>query len=187
MHRRHQHDDEGDACPAGQRGHRAAGDVEVGEHADEAEEDGGEADDPDDARRVGVLPAEEHVDDHAGQQREDREAREPDGGDKPERLGQGLADADAGAGGGDKLREGHGHQRPGQEHRDVAGRRPGRVEAGRQVDEEMAGQEYVDPAQRRAPGERADRQHGVAQGDQHRVEPPSRTPPCARSGGGPRS
>ena len=43
------------------------------------EEDGGEGDDPDDARGVGVLRAEEHLDHYAGHSGQDREGRERDG------------------------------------------------------------------------------------------------------------
>ena len=172
MQHGHQHPYECDPGPAVQRGHRAPGDVEVGEHADDAEEDGDEGDDPDDARGAGVLRAEEHVDDYSGHCGKDREGREPDGGDQSERLSESLADAGARAASGGKPRKSYCHKRPWQEHGDMARDRRGRVATRSDGREEVTSQEYVDPGQRGVPGERGDRQHGVAQGDPYWVESP---------------
>ena len=83
----------------------------------------------------------------------------------PTVLGESLADADARAASGDKPRISYYHERPRQEHGDMARGRRSRVETRSGGREEVTSKEYVDPGQRGVPGERGDRQHGVAQGD----------------------
>ncbi len=143
--------------------------MEIGEQADDAEENGNQSDDPDDARGAKIVRAEEHIDDYAGHSCKDCEGREPDGGNQPKCLGESLAGADAGSVSGGKPRKGYCHKRSGQEQGDMARDRRGRVATRSDGREEVTSQEYVDAGESRVPGERGDRQYGVAQGDPYRV------------------
>ena len=121
------------------------GDVEVGQHRHDAEEDGGEADDPDNAlldRRSSGRRARRRPPGMTVRTAKDASPMAVTSPSVSVRVCGMLRPSAR------RLRppEGDGHQRPWQEHRDTACCCPRRVEACCQAGHKMAGQENVDPA-----------------------------------------